>query len=57
MLSKKISTSTASGMEIAGLLKKKRKKNMMTRICEIAGERILVQSIGGTYDNFGHMDR
>ena len=29
---------------------------MMTRICEIACERILAQSIGATYDVFRHVD-
>ena len=49
--------SNASGMEIVGLLKKRRKNSMMTRIYEIAGERILAQCTGCTYDTFGHIDR
>ena len=46
-------------MEIAGLLKKKKRKNiimMMTRNREIACERILVQSTGGACDAFRHVD-
>ena len=44
-------------MEIAGLLKKKKRKNMMmTRIREIACERILARSTGGAYDAFRHVD-
>ena len=56
----KVSESNYSIIEIAGLLKKKKKKkrknNMMTRNREIAYQWILMRSIGGAYDNFGHMD-
>ena len=38
-------------MEIAGLLKKR--KNYDDTNFEIAGELILVQSIGGAYDTLG----
>ena len=51
-----ISLSTRSSMEIAGLLKKKKRKNMMTRIRKIACERILAQSTGATYDAFRRVD-
>ena len=56
-LRERISPSTRSSMEIAGLLKKKKRKNMMmTRIREIACEPILAQSTGATYDAFRHVD-
>ena len=56
-LRERISLSTRSSMEIAGLLKKKKRKNMMmTRIREIACEQVLAQSTGATCDAFRHVD-
>ena len=57
-LRERISPSTRSSMEIAGLLKKKKKRKnmMMTRIREIACKPILAQSTGVTYDAFRHVD-
>ena len=44
-------------MEIAGLLKKRKNMMMMmTRIREIACERILAQRTGGAYDAFWYVD-
>ena len=50
-----ISAPTASSNELAGLLKKKKMENMMTRNREIANERILAWRTEGRYELLGHM--
>ena len=47
-----INVPTCSSMEIAGLLKKKKKMKKITRNCEIVYEQIFMWSIGGVYHTF-----
>ena len=55
MFINKVGVSNYSTIEMGSLLKRM-KNNMMTRNREIMSERILVWSIGGAHDYFGHMD-
>ena len=58
IMMKKMKKKMTQNREIAykGIFMKKKMKIKMTRNHEIAYEGIFVQSIGGAYDTFRHMD-